>query len=186
MTNQDEKAAVPFWGALGLSHVGRVRQEKLPGQWVFSPEDAKTAAVRVASACPGLSFIFQAVGKQGALRTYGSIAHFSVLLTTWAEKAGGYRLAVGGFLVAVSQRLINMAALSLLRSQPGARTKLLGALGRWDLCFLHGHPPARALSAKGAGLTPAATQGDQAWLALCAVVQNQLSGSGWPVPVAAK
>lgn len=37
-----------------------------------------------------------------------------------------------------------MAALSLLRSQPGARTKLLGALGPWGLCFQHGHPPARA------------------------------------------
>lgn len=70
MTNdQDGKAAVPIWVALGLSHLGKVRLEKLPGQRVFSPEDAKRATVRVASTCPGLLFIFQAVGKQGGLGT---------------------------------------------------------------------------------------------------------------------
>lgn len=54
MTNQDGKAAVPIWVALGLSLLGRVRLEKIPGHWVFSPEDARKVAVRAASVCPGL------------------------------------------------------------------------------------------------------------------------------------
>lgn len=44
---------------------------------------------------------FSGRGEAGGLGTCDSIAHLSVFLTTWAEKAGGYRLAVGGFLVAV-------------------------------------------------------------------------------------
>lgn len=48
----------------------------------------------------------------------------------------------------MSQRLINMAALSSLRSQPGARTNQLSARSPWGHCFSLGHPRARALSAE--------------------------------------
>ena len=87
------KASVCFWGSPNLSPSGRVRIDKLPDQWVFSPEEVKKAAGRLGSHVSFLTWGCYSFSRlRGSRWALGHTAalQFFVLLTTWAQNAAGY------------------------------------------------------------------------------------------------